>query len=249
MQLVYECANGWNWTQASWTSTSIGSIGIECSPAVAGATVAERITALRGYQIGALNQSRLGIPATFVIETSHCGAAGGTIFPMGATQGASWNVTLVAAIARAIGVEAAAWGGSRGLSPEINVVTDPRFGRTEENFGEEPLLVAMMAEAAVVGLQGGRAMPTEYLADPTSSVVAEAKHCCVYGASGLDGGAADVSDATLHNVYLKPWRAFIRAGVSSSKTCGCAIACAHPPHPRLSSPPSPSGPRHDGEPQ
>jgi len=212
MQLVYECASSWNWSQASWASTGIGSVGIECSATVAGATVADRIASLRGYQQGALASSRLGIPATFVIETSHCGAAGGTIFPMGATQGASWNASLVGEIAAAIALEARAWGGDRGLSPEINVVTDPRFGRTEENFGEEPLLVATMAEAAVVGLQGGRQQPTEYLADATTGIVAEAKHCCVYGFSGLDGGAADVSDATLHNVYLKPWRAFIRAG-------------------------------------
>ena len=212
MQLVYECATGWNWTQASWAATSIGSVGIECSAPVSGATVEQRIASLRGYQQGALASSRLGIPATFVIETSHCGAAGGTIFPMGVSQGATWNATLVGEIAAAIALEARAWGGDRGLSPEINIVTDPRFGRTEENFGEEPLLVATMAEAAVVGLQGGRQLPTEYLADASTGIVAEAKHCCAYGVSGLDGGAADISDATLHNVYLKPWRAFIRAG-------------------------------------
>ena len=211
-QLVYECVASWNWTAASWATTGIGSVGIECSATVAGATMVERIAALRGYQLGALNESRLGIPATFVIETSHCGAAGGTIFPMGVTQGASWNASLVGEVAAAIALEARSWGGDRGLSPEINVVTDPRFGRTEENFGEEPLLVATMAEAAVVALQGGRQMPTEYLADFSSGIVAEAKHCCGYGFSGLDGGAADISDGTLHNVYYRPWRAFIRAG-------------------------------------
>ena len=178
MQLVYECATGWNWTQASWAATSIGSVGIECSAPVSGATVEQRIASLRGYQQGALASSRLGIPVTFVIETSHCGAAGGTIFPMGVSQGASWNATLVGEIAAAIALEARAWGGDRGLSPEINIVTDPRFGRTEENFGEEPLLVATMAEAAVVGLQGGRQLPTEYLADASTGIVAEAKHCC-----------------------------------------------------------------------
>ena len=211
-QLSYECATSWNWNESSWASTSIGAVGIECSKTTPGDGIAARVASLRGYQLGALNQSRLGIPVSFAIETSHCGAAGGTIFPMGATQGATWNVALVGRIAAAIALEARAWGGDRGLSPEINVVTDPRFGRTEENFGEEPLLVSAMAEAAVVALQGGRAMPTEYLADPSTSIIAEAKHCCVYGFSGLDGGAADVSEKTLHDVYLKPWRAYIRAG-------------------------------------
>lgn len=251
MQLVYECAGnlfaGYN--ASGWGATGIGTVGIECSGYPAGATMAERIAALRAFQQGAIAQTRLGIPITFAIETSHCGAAGGTIFPMGATQGATWNASLVGDVARAIAAEARAWGGDRGLSPEINVVTDPRFGRLEgggkrgergqlkssnhartkpgasgthagsplphgpsaENFGEEALLVARMATAAVLGLQGAGA-PTEYLLDPTASIVAEAKHALGYGISGLDGGAADVSDKTLHDVFLKPWRAFIRAG-------------------------------------
>ena len=51
--------------------------------------------------------------------------------------------------------EAAAGGIDRGFSPELNVVTDPRFGRLEENFGEDPNLVAAMGDEAVVGLHGG----------------------------------------------------------------------------------------------
>lgn len=214
MQLMYECAgsleDGWN--ASSWAATSIGTVGIECSGYAAGTNMSQRIANLRAYQQGALAYSRLGLPVAFSIETSHCGAAGGTIFPMGATQGASWNVSLVGELAAAIAAEARAWGGSRGLSPEINPVTDPRFGRTEENWGEEPLLVARMARAAVIGLQGGEAQPTEYLPDPAAGLIAEAKHCCVYGFSGLDGGAADVSEKTLHDVYLRPWRAYIKAG-------------------------------------
>jgi beta-glucosidase-like glycosyl hydrolase len=214
MQLVYECADdlGAGWNASSWAATSIGTVGIECSGYAPGTSMSARIANLRAYQQGALAYSRLGLPVTFSIETSHCGAAGGTIFPMGATQGASWNVSLVGELAAAIAAEARAWGGSRGLSPEINPVTDPRFGRSEENWGEEPLLVARMARAAVIGLQGGLAQPTEYLPDPSIGLIAEAKHCCVYGFSGLDGGAADVSEKTLHDVYLKPWRAYIQAG-------------------------------------
>lgn len=71
-----------------------------------------------------------------------------------------------------------------------------------------------MAQAAVIALQGGAQPPTEYLPTPGSSIGAEAKHCCAYGFSGLDGGAADVSAKTLHDVYMRPWRAFVRAGGS-----------------------------------
>jgi hypothetical protein len=73
MQLVYECAGSWVWNQSSWASTGIGSVGIERSTPPPDCDMACRIAALRGYQQGALAESRLGIPVTFVIETSHCG--------------------------------------------------------------------------------------------------------------------------------------------------------------------------------
>ena len=213
-QLLYDCApsifEGYNST--GWGASSIGAMGIECSGYPSGANMTQRIAALRAFQQQAMQSSRLGIPISLVIETSHCGAAGGTIFPMGATLGAAWNASLVQEVFAAIALEARAWGGDRGLSPEISLSTDPRFGRTEENFGEEPLHGSMLAAAAVAGLQGGTAMPQDYLADFTSGIVAEAKHCCGYGFSGLDGGAADLSEKALHDVYLRPWRAFIRAG-------------------------------------
>ena len=76
-----------------------------------------------------------------------------------------------------------------------------------------------MAVAAVQGLQGRPEMPTEYLANPSVSVVANAKHCCAYGFAGVDGGAADMSESTLHDIYLRPWRAFIRAGGRGLMAC------------------------------
>jgi beta-glucosidase len=179
-QLSYDCSSSLNYSQDPWAATSLGSIGIECSsfPSPETFTVADRIARLRDYQLGALNTSRLGVPITFVVETSHCGAAGGTVFPMGISQGASWDVALVAEVAAAIALEARSWGASRGLSPEINVATDPRWGRSEENYGSDALLVAQMASAAVQALQGGASAPSDYLASPGSSIVAEAKHCC-----------------------------------------------------------------------
>lgn len=157
--------------------------------------------------------------------------------------------------------------------------SDPRFGRTEENFGSDPLLVAKMAEAAVVGLQaseranappatpggccapahfapracmqGGAQPPTNYLPTPGVSVATEAKHCCAYGFSGLDGGAADVSAKTLHDVYMRPWRAYIRAGgsglmMSHNEINGVPMVSkrrtpashAHPPTPPVFSTPT-----------
>ena len=140
----------------------------------------------------------------------------------------------------------------RGLSPEINVCNDPRFGRTEENFGEphakllttlwaasvrplsshgllcaclcageDPAHVAAMAVAAVTGLQGGSASPSEYLPD-NDHIVCEAKHCCAYGAGGRDGNSADISQKTLHDVR-NPHEPFV-LGIWASKDPGC-IGC------------------------
>ena len=66
-----------------------------------------------------------------------------------------------------------------------------------------------MTVAAVTGLQGD-GDPSDYLPDE-EHVVCEAKHCCAYGAGGRDGQSADISPKTLHDVYLRPWDAFVEA--------------------------------------
>jgi beta-glucosidase len=127
--------------QAAIKAGGMGAMTVEANTPENGTTcgAACRIARLRELQLAFLNGTRLGIPLSFVVETSHCGAAGGTIFPMGVTQGATWNTTLAHEVGQAIAKEARAWGGDRGLSPEINVCNDPRFGRIEENFGEGAL--------------------------------------------------------------------------------------------------------------
>ena len=132
-------------------SGGMGAMTIEANSPVngSGCDAHCRIARLRELQLAFLNRTRLGIPVSFVIETSHCGAAGGTIFPMGITQGASWNTSLAHEVGTAIAKEARAWGGDRGLSPEISVCSDPRFGRIEENFGEDPAHATAFAVAAV----------------------------------------------------------------------------------------------------
>jgi hypothetical protein len=99
----------------------MGAMTIEANSPENGTTCGAecRIGRLRKLQLAFLNGTRLGIPLSFVIETSHCGAAGGTIFPMGVTQGASWNTSLAHEVGQAIALEARAWGGDRGLSPEV----------------------------------------------------------------------------------------------------------------------------------
>ena len=70
---------------------------------------------------------------------------------MPALQGSSWNISLVRAIAASNALQARASGVNHGLAPVINVATDPRFGRAQEAFGEDPFIVGTMGAAAVLG--------------------------------------------------------------------------------------------------
>ena len=158
-----------------------------------------------------MNSSRLHLPVSFHSETLHGACGGCTIFPMPAAQGSTWNAPLVGAVAAVVATEAYSTGIDRGFSPEINVPTDGRFGRTEENFAEDPMLVGAYGAAAVRGLHAGEASgPSAYL--PPFAIVSEAKHAAAYAFGGKDGMAADVSERTLHDIYLRPWREYARAG-------------------------------------
>ena len=188
-----------------------GATGLGAFPSYSGGVGG--LAARNALQAAIMNASRLQLPVSFHSETLHGACGGCTIFPMPAAQGATWNAPLVGAVARAIAVEAFATGIDRGFSPEINVPTDARFGRTEENFGEDPMLVGALGAAAVRGLHGGDAGaggPSSYL--PAFAIVSEAKHAAAYAFGGKDGMAAELGERALHDVYLRPWREYAQAG-------------------------------------
>jgi beta-glucosidase len=155
-------------------------------------------------------KSRLGIPVSVVEETLHSGMDKGTVFPMPALLGATWDVDLLKSIGAVIALESRAGGSDRGFSPELQVDTDPRFGRTEEAFGEDPKLVAALGVAMSTGMMGSTDGPNSYIG--VNSVVCEAKHAVAYGQSGKDAYRTDISDRTIFDIYLKPWRAYAMAG-------------------------------------
>ena len=123
-------------------------------------------------------------------------------------------MSLVAAVAAENALQARASGSNHVLSPVINVATDPRFGRTQEAFGEDPFIVGTMSAAAVASLQGPaptlngstRAGPSSYLIDPEVHVVSQAKHFFAYAHGGRDGAATLLDERTLDMVYGNPWR-------------------------------------------
>lgn len=130
------------------------------------------------------NATRLQIPVSFYAESLRSGGVtNATIFPMPQLLGSSWNLSLAHAIGRVVASELYAMGGDRSFSPVLQVTTDPRYGRFDENFGECELLVALMGAAMTRGLLhdnlGG---PDSYLdeqVDGNFSVVAYAKRACM----------------------------------------------------------------------
>lgn len=189
---------------AAYGTTSLGAC-----PLYAGGAGA--LAARNALQTALMSSSRLAIPLSFHTESLHGACGGCVIFPMPAGQASSWDVALVQEVAGVIAAEAWATGIDRGFSPELNVPGDPRFGRTEENFSEDPALVAAMGVAAVLGLHSNeRGGPSTYL--PPFSIVSEAKHAAAYAYGGKDGAPADISERTLHDVYLRPWAEYAAAG-------------------------------------
>ncbi|WFF00005.1 glycoside hydrolase family 3 N-terminal domain-containing protein [Micromonospora sp. WMMD964] len=184
---------------------------------VAGATslkaaqVARVANAIQRYLV---TETRLGIPA--IVHEEVCSgvmARDATIFPQAIGVASTWAPELNGQLADAVRAQMRAMGGHQGLSPVLDVVRDPRWGRTEETYGEDPYLVSRMGVAFVRGLQGG---------DLTDGVIATAKHFVGYGASegGLNWAPAHLPPRLLREVYLYPFEAAVREGGLRSVMAG-----------------------------
>ncbi|MEM9385634.1 MAG: glycoside hydrolase family 3 N-terminal domain-containing protein [Pseudomonadota bacterium] len=155
----------------------------------------------------AVEESRLGIPLLMGRDVIH---GFKTVMPIPLAQASTWDPQLVEEAARIAAREAAASGVNWTFSPMLDVSRDPRWGRIAESFGEDPTLAATLGAAMVRGYQG------EALGTP-GSVAACAKHFAGYGAveGGRDYAATNVPENELRNVYLPPFRAAVKAGVTS----------------------------------
>jgi beta-glucosidase len=157
-----------------------------------------------------LVETRLGIPA--IVHEEVCAglmARGAPVFPQPIGLASTWDPALIERMAAVVRAEMRAIGAHQGLSPVLDVCRDPRWGRIEETFGEDPHLVAMMGNAFVRGLQGPAL---------DEGVVATAKHFVGYGASqgGLNWAPAHIPTRELREVYLHPFEAAVRtAGLRS----------------------------------
>ena len=162
---------------------------------------------LNGIQRVAVEESRLGIPLIVARDVIY---GQQTVLPIPLAQAASWNPSLVQEAYRGIAREAASLGIHWTFAPMLDIVRDPRWGRIIESSGEDSYLSSQFAKAVVNGFQG------ESLAHE-DSLLACAKHFVGYGAAegGRDYDTTEITDNTLHNVYLPPFKAAIEAGVGS----------------------------------
>ena len=114
-----------------------------------------------------LENSRLGIPVMFHEECLHGHAApDGTSFPQPIALGATFNPELVESLFTMTALEARLRGAHQALTPVVDVAREPRWGRVEETYGEDPFLVSRMGIAAVRGLPGRRISATSAASSP-----------------------------------------------------------------------------------
>lgn len=165
---------------------------------------------VRELQRMAVEETRLGIPLIFGYDVIH---GHRTIFPISLGESASWDTALVRQAARIAAIEATAEGLNWTFAPMVDVARDPRWGRISEGAGEDVFLGECMAVARVKGFQGSR------LNDPRT-LVACAKHYAAYGGAqaGRDYHTVDISERTLRDVYLPPFKAAVDAGVGTFMT-------------------------------
>jgi beta-glucosidase len=160
-------------------------------------------------------QSRLKIPLIIGIDAIHGNALvnGCAVFPAPLGLAGTFNPELVKQISEATAREMRATGSHWTFTPNIDIARDARWGRVGETFGEDPYLVSVMGASMVRGLQGNNLSGGQ-------TVVSCIKHLIGGGHSvnGLNGAPTDISERTLWEVHLPPYKAGIDAGAFSVMT-------------------------------
>lgn len=162
----------------------------------------------RRMQRAVMSGSRLKIPLIFAADVIH---GHRTIFPTPVGEVASFEPELAERTARAAAFEAAGAGIDWTFAPMVDIARDQRWGRAMEGAGEDVLLGRLFAAARVRGFQG-----KDLTAD--DAMLACAKHFAAYGAAeaGLDYNTVDISERTLREVYLPPFKEAFEAGAATT---------------------------------
>ena len=164
----------------------------------------------RELQRMAVEETRLGIPLLFGYDVIH---GHRTIFPIPLGETASWDMEAIQESARIAALEATAEGLHWTFSPMIDVTRDPRWGRIAESSGEDPFLTTQVARAKVRGYQGNDLKDLH-------TMLATAKHFAAYGApqAGRDYHTVDISEITLRNKFLPPFKAMVDEDIATFMT-------------------------------
>lgn len=156
-----------------------------------------------------IEESRLGIPVVFHEECLHGQAArAGTSFPQPIALAATFDTALIESLYTMTAEEARVRGTHQALTPVVDVARDPRWGRVEETFGEDPYLISRMGVAAIRGFQGDASF------DNKTRVMATLKHFVAHGQpeGGQNCAPVNVSMRELREVFLPPFKAALQEG-------------------------------------
>jgi beta-glucosidase len=163
-----------------------------------------------------VKETRLGIPAIFHEECLHgLAAIDGTSFPHPIALAGTFNPGLVEQVFSMVARETRLRGAHQALTPVVDVARDPRWGRVEETYGEDPYLVAQMGISVVKGFQGDGKFKTK------ENIVATLKHYVAHGQpeSGTNTGPVNISERVLREVHFYPFKEAIqKAGALSVMT-------------------------------
>jgi len=156
----------------------------------------------------ALEKTRLGIPVLFIEEGLHgYESLGSTTFPTPIALAGAWDTTIVHKAGRIIATEVRAHGVNMILGPVLCLPRDPRWGRVEETYGEDPFLSAANGVAMVKGMQGAK------LSDP-NAVIAEPKHFAVHGIpeAGSNMATVNIGEREARSSFLYVFEKAVKEG-------------------------------------
>lgn len=156
--------------------------------------------------------TRLGIPAIQVDLGGIHGqlAYDATIFPQTIGQGSTWNPELIKEMAALLAYEASLTGCDQFFAPLFDLARDPRYGRVEECFGEDPYLVAEMGKAFVIGMQGDPGITIDRI--PENHIMSTAKHYVGYSTpiAGINIGPVQVGPRDFRDLHLYPFEKAVK---------------------------------------
>ena len=219
--LQYLCAAGLLCSPMRFQAVAVGADGFIARQKQADAEVArllpqmtleEKLLQLLAYRPNGV--ARLGIPNLQAGEALHGVVSDGcTSFPQSIALGATFDPNLVQEVATTLAQEARACGIAQVYAPMLATSRDPRWGRVEESYGEDPLLVSCLAVAYINGAQGeGDARFTK------DKVITTPKHFVADGEpwAGANGEGFETSERTLREIHLQPFEAAVKIAHTGS---------------------------------